>query len=42
MSSENTCTSAQFAFPLISLQEAKEQALCNLEACRTKCAGCPV
>jgi len=40
MSSENMSTSAEFAFLLISLREAKEQALCNSEACRTKCVGC--
>lgn len=39
MSSESMCTSAEFAFPLISLWEAKEQAVCNSEACRTKCVG---
>lgn len=39
MSSENMCTSAEFAFPLISLQEAMEQAVCNSEACRIKCVG---
>jgi len=42
MSSENMCTSPEFAFPLISLQEAKEQAVCNSEACRTKCVGCQI
>lgn len=42
MSSENMCTSAEFVFPPISLWEAKEQAVCNSEACRTECVGCQI
>ena len=42
MASENMCTSAEFAFTLISLREAKEQAVCNSEACKTKCVGCQI
>jgi hypothetical protein len=42
MSPENMCTSADFAFPLTSLREATEQAVCNSEACRSKCVGCQI